>query len=158
MIYHFSTNGDFDTWVLFSKPRLDQWFCRLLSARRFEYPWRAVCKAVYFLLFTDMIHQKLQRDLIRGKEFQKGKILTRRLESCTVFFQQLIKHYFALFNLEYYPSESHRTIVNMLSVWEKSDDEVSDFWGWWDWDVLCLCWQFIVCKVHSFSSSYCCCI
>ena len=74
-----------------------------------------------------------------------------------------IKHYFALFNLKD-PSESYPTIVNMLSVWAKSDppvmksptfesDEIEMFCAYAHNSV----WN-IVCKVHSFSSSSYCCI
>ena len=93
VIYKFLTNGNFDSWVLYSKPRTVQQYVDWISEFA-DYCHREGLNihddgqsVKLFLVVYRHDTPKVAKRSNKRQKVSRGKILSRRLESSTVFFQ-----------------------------------------------------------------------
>ena len=126
VIYKFPTNGDFDSWVVSSKPRTVKQYVDWISdfavfCQREGFNIHEGQSVKSFLVYRHDTPKVAKRSNKRQKVSKGQDIKQKTGELYSML--SAIKHYFALFNLKD-PVESHPTIGNMLSVWAKCDPPV----------------------------------
>ena len=126
MPYSFPTNGDFDSWVTSSKPRTVKQYVDWISdygdyCRKEGLNIHDGQSVKLFLVHKHDTAKVAKRSNKRQKVTKGQEIKQKTGELYSIL--SAIKQYFSMFNLKD-PTETHPTIVNMLSIWAKDDPPV----------------------------------